>query len=49
MRNIKKDFIQFAEKFCTLGEVSKYSDELLIEKLEEVTLREMKLIVTARD
>ncbi|KAI0323537.1 hypothetical protein GY45DRAFT_1211245, partial [Cubamyces sp. BRFM 1775] len=38
-----KDFIKYAERFCTLGRLTGYNDELLIDKLREVVSRDMRI------
>ncbi|KAH9896412.1 hypothetical protein C8Q73DRAFT_642514 [Cubamyces lactineus] len=38
-----KDFIKYAERFRTLGRLTGYDDELLIDKLREVVSRDMRI------
>src|SRR6195952_2669415 len=40
-----KNFIKYAERYRTLGRISGYDDQLLIDKLEAVIEREMRLVL----
>lgn len=40
-----KNFVKFAEKFRTLGRISGYEDQFLIEKLDHVIEKDMRLVL----
>lgn len=44
-----KDFIKYAERFRTLGRITDYDDDLLIDKLLEVIPRDMRLVLAGKD
>ena len=43
-----KDFIKYAERFRTLGRLTGYDDELLIDKLREVISRDMRIALVGK-
>ncbi|KAI0683674.1 hypothetical protein C8T65DRAFT_594866 [Cerioporus squamosus] len=43
-----KDFIKYAERFRTLGRLSGYNDELLIDKLREVVSHDMRIALVGK-
>ena len=43
-----KDFIKYAERFRTLGRLTGYDNELLIDKLREVIHRDMRIALVGK-